>query len=172
MKSFRLPKELAEVLTADAGEKNTTVTELLVSILTRYAEFDRKSDKFGFVTINRNYLRALLDALPEEKIRDIAASQSVGVEEFVNFFFKKKDIDSILAAMSIISKYTRTFEYTVSRSNTEVTVAMRTNLGRKFNYFIGTLWDKGIARTLGITPKAELGENQVTFTLPILVKES
>lgn len=172
MKTFRLPRELAEVLAADADEKNTTATELLVSILTRYAEFDRNSDKFGFVTLNRNLLRALLDALPEEKIRDIALSQSIAVEEFVNFFFKKKDLDSILAAISIISRYMRIFEYTVSRSDTEVTVAMRTNLGRKFTYFIGTLWDKGIGRTLGVAPKVELEENQITFTLPISVKES
>jgi hypothetical protein len=172
MKTFRLPKRLAEVLAADADEKNITTTDLLVSILTRYVEFDRDFDRFGFVTVNKNLLRALVDALPEEMLRDIAISQSVVVEEFVNFFFKKKDVDSILAAISMVSKYLRTFEYTVARNDREVTIAMRTNLGRKFNYFLGTLWDKGIARTLGVAPRVELEENQITFVLPNLMKES
>jgi hypothetical protein len=167
IKSFRLPRQLTEVLAADAEERNTSVTELLVSILSRYVGFDKNAEKYGFITVSKTSYRALIDALSEEQIREIAASQSVGFGEFVEFWFKKKDLNSVLDAVGVMSKYLRSFEYTTSRDDREVTITLRTDLGRKFALFIATAWEKGIARTLGISPKVEIAENQAIIKLAI-----
>ena len=164
-KSFRLPKELAEVLAEDAQKKNLSVTDLLVSILTRYALFDRNAEKFGFLTINRNSFKALIDIIPEERIREAALVHSVGIGEFVEFWFKKKDLGSLLKAIDIVSKYLRSFEYTTSRSDHELTITMRTELGKKFALFLGIAWEKGIAMILGVAPRVDVEENQVNLTL-------
>jgi len=166
-KTFRLPNGILEVLSADAEENGRTVTDLLVSILTRYVDFDREAKKFGFVTISRNTFRALLDSLPDEKVQEVALAQSVVIEEFVNFWFRKRDIDSVLATMDIVSRYQKVFEYTVSRNDREMTITIRSDFGRKFIRFIGMAWERGMALTLGVTPRVEEAEHQLTFVLPI-----
>ena len=167
IKTFRLSNRILEALSADAAENGTTVTDLLVTILTRYIEFERQAKKFGMVTVSRNTFKALLDSLPDEKIREVALAQSVGVEEFVDFWFKKRDVNSVLATLNVASKYQRVFEYTASRNEQAMTITIRSDLGQKFIHFIRTAWEKGITSTLGITPKVEEEQNQLTFLLPI-----
>jgi hypothetical protein len=164
-KSFRLPKELAQVLAEDAQTKKVNVTDLLVSILTRYALFDRNAEKFGFLTINRDSFKALINMIPEERIKEAALVHSVGIEEFVEFWFKKKDLGSLLKAIDIMSKYLGSFEYTTSRSDHELTITMRTDLGRKFALFLGMAWEKGTVMILGAAPRVDIEENQVNLTL-------
>lgn len=167
LRTFRIPKKLDKVLAADAEENNTTMTSIIVAVLTRYAEFDRFAQKFGFVTFSKGLFRELLDAIPEERIREIATSQSEVIVEMVEFWHEKKDVDSVLAVIDIFSKYMRRFEYTVSRSNRELAITMRSDMGRKFALFMGVYWAEGINRVLGVTPRVEIAESQATLTMPI-----
>ena len=166
-KTFRVPNGILEVLSADAEENGTTVSDLLVSILTRYVDFDREARKFGFVTVSKNTFKALFDSLPDEKIREIALAQSVGIEEFVDFWFKKRDINSVLATLNVVSKYQRVFEYTATKNDSELTITIRSDLGKKFIHYIRTAWEKGMASTLGVAVRVEEEQNQLTFVLPM-----
>jgi hypothetical protein len=167
MKTFRLPQTLVEVLASDSRENNRTATEHLVWVLRNYAEFDRFAPKFGFVTLSRRTFKAIVDSLPEERLREIAITQSVRIGEFMEFWFKKKDLDTLLATIEIFSKHLRLMEYTMSRTDHELSLTMRTDLGKKAVLFAAVYWETGIAKTLGMSPKVEVGENQVTLRLPI-----
>lgn len=166
-KTFRLPNQILEILSADAEANSTTVTDLVVSILRRYVEFDREAKKFGFVTISKNTFKNLLDSLPEKKVKEIAFAQSISIMEFLDFWFEKRDINSVLAAMNIISRYQGVFEYTVSRKDNEVMITMRSGIGKKFIHYMRTAWEQGLASVLGVTPRVREGENQLTFILPL-----
>lgn len=167
IKTFRLPSELVEILATSAKQNGTTISELLVSILTKYATIDRFAQDFGLVTISKGVIKAFADALPDEKLREIAISQSVNIEETTEFLFKKKNLDGVLALIDLSSRHLMLFEYTTSRSDQELTITMRSDLGRKAMLFAAAYWEDGIAKTLGVTPKVVLGQNQFTLTLPV-----
>ena len=167
LKSFRLPPKLVEVLLTDARENSRTATEQLVWILRNYAEFDRFAPKFGFVTLSRRTFKAIVDAIPEEEIQEIAIKQSVRLSELMEFWFKKKDLDALLAALELFSKHLRLMEYAISRTNHDLTITMRTDLGKKAVLFAAAYWEAGISMTLGIAAKVEVGENQFTLRLPV-----
>lgn len=167
LKSFRIPSETDEALYADAKEAGGTQTDILNSVLTRYTEFDRFAKKFGFVTVSRGTFKAIMDALPEEKVRELAISQSYRIEELAVFWFKKKDIETFIRVMDLYSKHMRLSEYTTSRSGKELVLTLHTDLGTNAALFASLYFEKGIARLLGITPEVELVGNEVTIKMPL-----
>lgn len=167
LKSFRIPREIDEVLASDAKEDGRTLTELHNSLLARYVSFDRFAKKFGFVTVSRGTFKAIMDALPEEKLREIATAQSARIEELVLFWFKRKDLASLLAAIDLFSRHLHLFEYTTSQTGHELVVTMRTDLGNKAALFAKFYWERGIPRVLGVVPKVEIAEDQITLRLPV-----
>jgi hypothetical protein len=167
LKSFRIPRETEEALYADAKEAGGTETDILNSLLTKYIEFDRFAKKFGFVTVSRGTFKAIMDALPEEKIRELAVSQSSRIEELAVFWFKKRDIETFIRIMDIFSKHMRLSEYTLSRTRSDLILTLRTDLGNKAALFASVYLERGIEKMLGLTPEVELVENEVTLKVPL-----
>jgi len=165
MKTFRIPKELDEILTEDARDNGRSQTDQYVSVLRNYVKYDRLARKFGFVSITKGTLRALMEALPERELREVAATQSSRVEALAEFFFKKKDVDAILEAVDVFSKYGGLFEYTTAKVDGELTITMRTELGNKGAVYLAEFWREALSRTVGPVRKVEVVENQATFWL-------
>ncbi len=134
----------------------------------RYKDFDRFAKKFGFVSVSRRTFKAIMDSLTEDKVRELAISQSSRVEELVSFWFKRKDLDAVMATIDLFSKHLRLFEYTTSKIDSEMVITFRTDLGRKAVLFASVYFERGIARVLGVAPKIEVAEDQVTLRLPIV----
>lgn len=165
IKTFRLPGPLAEALVADAQKNNRTTTELVLGVLSRYIDIDRFAAQLDLIIAAKGTIKALMDAVPDEKLREIAVSQSTRVGELAEFLFKKKDLDAIMSVVDLSSSYLRAFEYTSSRSVHSLTLTMRSALGRKHTLFNATFWEHGIAKAIGVTPEVELGENQATLII-------
>jgi len=68
LKTIRISQELDELLQKDAQLQRSTVNALISSIFTKYSEWDRYEEKFGYVSVTRQLFRALLEAAGEEKI--------------------------------------------------------------------------------------------------------
>ena len=163
MRACRLPKDLDRALVSDSRQDSLTVTDLVISVLTKYEKFDKFDQKFGFISFGRATFRALMDALPEEKITEVALANALDVEEFIDFRYKKRDLSSLLSTVEILSKYPRRFDYELLQDASGVTIVMRTNLGEKFALFLSETWKTVITKTLGVAPTLELKKNQVTF---------
>ena len=167
LRTFRIPRGLDEVIAADAKKEGKNNTDLLVSILTRYVGFDRYAEKFGFITLNRRTFQALVDAIPVEKLREIARSQAGGMEDLMQFWFKKSDAEAVLGAIDIFSKYLRGFEYTTSMSSGDVVVVMKSELGMNATIFAAAYWEEATSRALGVAPKVETRGSTVILRFPM-----
>ena len=165
MKTFRIPKELDDVLTQDARDGGRSQTDEYVSVLRNYVKYDRLARKFGFVGITKETLRALMEALSEKELRRVAAAQSSRVEALAEFFFKRKDVDAVLEAVDVFSKYGSLFEYSVARTDHELTITMRTELGSNGAIYLAEFWERALSSMVGPVRKVEIVENQVTFWL-------
>ena len=165
MRTFRIPKELDGVLTAEAAEGNRSVTEQYVSILRNYVKYDRLARKFGFISLSRSTLRALLETIPEAELREVAASQSSRLEALVEFFYKKKDLDAVLESIELYSKFAGLFEYTTASRDGELIITMRTELGNRGAIYLAEYWRRALEPILGPVRKVETVENQVTIWL-------
>jgi hypothetical protein len=71
-RTIRLPSRIDNTLQKDAKEKRTTVNSLISTALTKYAEWDRYAESIGFISLQRNEFKLIIDSLDDEKIKRIA----------------------------------------------------------------------------------------------------
>ena len=68
LRSIRLSKGLDELLQKDADSKRITVGALVSTILTKYSQWDRYTEKFDMITFRQETLRAILEATDDRSI--------------------------------------------------------------------------------------------------------
>jgi hypothetical protein len=66
LRTIRLSKRLDELLQKDANSKRITVGTLISTILTKYSQWDRYTEKFDMITLRQESIRAILEATEDE----------------------------------------------------------------------------------------------------------
>jgi hypothetical protein len=106
LRTIRLTKELDELLQKDANSKRISVGALISTILSKYSQWDRYTEKFDMITFRQETLRAILEATEAEvlvrKARETGAKIS---KEFLMFWFKKTDLGSYLQYLELLCNY-------------------------------------------------------------------
>ena len=95
LRTIRLSKRLDELLQKDANSKRISVGALISTILTKYSQWDRYTEKFDMITLRQETIRANLETTEDEAL--IRKSRKIGVKipkEFLMFWFKKTDFES------------------------------------------------------------------------------
>ncbi len=161
LRNVRIPKELNALLQRDANAENRTVSALVVSILTKYAEWDRFTRKFGFVTIPRDNYERMLDAMDEQTYLAATEEAPSTFLEMVRFWHKRIDADTVSSFCETLSKYVGTTQCEVERDNSTYTITLKHGLGPKYSNHLKRVYEAGIRTALGIDPKIEVTNNSV-----------
>ena len=169
LRTFRITEEVDDLIQKRAEEKEISVNTLISTILTRYVEWERYTEKFGFITMPRDVIRSFLDTVEDTKVSKVG--QEVGgrlPKEFMMFRFKKMNIDTIIALLSLQSKYGRIFEYELETDERSYTITLHHELGRKWSIYLKGLFSEMIKTTLGSLPQIETTKSSVTvkFFIP------
>jgi hypothetical protein len=90
-RTIRLPEYLDNLLERDSEDKRISINSLVTSLITRYAEWDRYTDKIGFISLPREVIKLLFDSIDDEKLRQLAEGfGSRHAEEYTMFWFEIK----------------------------------------------------------------------------------
>jgi hypothetical protein len=163
-RTIRIPDHLDDILQKDSKEKRSTTNALISSILTKYAEWDRYTESFGFISLPRSGLKLIMESLDDETIKQIAGQiGSSHGKELIMFFFKKLTLDTFVSAISLFSKYAGFGSYEMESNGRDHTVVLHHELGRKWSIYVAHLMSQGLKSTLGISPKFQIAENSVIF---------
>lgn len=162
LRSIRIPSRLEELLRADAQARGLSVNALVSSILTKYAEWDRFAEKFGFVTITRNGFRALVEGLDDEGRERVAREMgSQNPREMTLFWFKKLGLDAFLDYLSLIRRYAKWSEFEVQKDERGVTIQMQHHWGPRASTFQGFFMEEAVRGVVGVVPTCEVGRDSV-----------
>ena len=169
LRTVRIPKDLDELLQTDAKAKRTSVNSLIAAIMTKYSEWDRFADKFGYVSIPKNFLRDLLDSSNEEALLGLA--ERFGAEhpnDVIHFWFKKVSLETLLSYMRIHADYCNLGPVEIENDARNYTISIQHEFGRKWSMFLERFFDKMWRTQLKVTPHFETTDNNVTlrFQLP------
>jgi hypothetical protein len=96
LRTIRLSKELDELLQKHADSKRISVGALLFTILTRYSQWDRYTEKFDMITLRQETIKAILETTEDEAL--IRKAREIGAKvpkEFLMFWFKKQTLNHI-----------------------------------------------------------------------------
>jgi len=169
LKVTRISENLDHLLEKDATEKRVSVNSLINAILTRYSEWDRYTEKFGFVSITRDAFRSIIDSTDEVNLAEVA--RDVGgrqVQELSTFWFQRFSIETFLSLLSLFSKYGGVGEYELATEGRNYVITMHHDMGDKWSSWLRSLWDQALRYALRIIPSIETTSSSVVFrfTLP------
>jgi hypothetical protein len=169
LRTVRITPELDEILQKDAQAKRVSVNALLTSILTKYAEWDRYTERFGYITISKDLFTSVLEAADDARLTQAALELGARLtKEVILFFFKELNIDTFLTYMTLTCKYGHIAENEVETHGRDYTVTIHHDLGEKWSNYLISLVGQTMKNQLGITPKLEVIKNSIVtrFTAP------
>ena len=140
---------------------------LISSILTKYAEWDRYADRFGFVAVPRDGYRAIIDAVDEEKIIEIAeVFGPAKAREMALLWFKRVNLESYLRYLSIQMRYGRLADFEMQAGAEEDTISLHHDLGANFSLLLSRGIEQVFESIPNISPRLSVEENALAIHLP------
>lgn len=161
LRGIRIPKELNDILQHDAKAENRTVSALVVSILAKYAEWDRFTQKFGFVSIPRDNYKHMIDAMDEHAYLTATQDTPSTFLEMVRFWHKRVDAETVCAFCDTLSKYVGTTQCEIERADGKYTITLQHDFGPKYSLHLKRDYETGIRQALRIEPKIETTNHSV-----------
>jgi hypothetical protein len=145
LKTMRIPNYINSLLEKDADSKGVSVNALISMIMTKYADWDRYTERFGSITIKLQAFREMLEEIDEDKLADI---------------------DTYLEALKLMCKYKGYARYELESDESGYTVILVHDLGEKWSNFLRHVVEGGMRSITGIVPKFEVNPDSliVRFT--------
>jgi hypothetical protein len=132
LRTVRISQELDELLEKDAKAHRTSVNGLISSIIVKYAEWDRYTEKFPYICIPKAIFRGLLDLTDENALATVA--EQLGVElpnDITSFWFKKFNLETYLQYISNSSEYGKALEAEIENEGRNYTITIYHEYGKK-----------------------------------------
>ena len=161
LRGIRIPKQLNELLQKDAETENRTVSALVVSILTKYAEWDRYTQKFGFVTVPRSTYKRMIEAMDEQTYRSATEEAPSTFLEMIRFWYRRVDPQTVCAFCERLSKYVGTTRCEIDERDGNYAITLEHELGMKYSNHMKRVYEAVTRETLGIEPKIEVTNNSI-----------
>lgn len=167
LKSIRMTEADEEVLRKDAEAKGITFNALVSSLITRYVEWDRLAERYGFIALPRQsyrYLMALLDTAELERFgRETGA---INAPAIASFWFKSLGTPTFLKFLAVYAKHCRIWDYEVGRTGGQLVLTVHNDIDPAYSVAIRSYFDEAIRSIVGVAPKIEEKGNAVVFTFP------
>jgi hypothetical protein len=105
LRTIRLSSALDESLSKDAEKKKIGKNALIVSILSKYVEWDSVVETFGYMSIPPEIIGLLLRSSKKDELASIAKAVSKRVASSLPLWFGAADLESLLQYFETSVKY-------------------------------------------------------------------
>jgi len=161
-RTFAIERELSEKID-DLVEGHPLEVNLLVNkALRRYVEWGRFVDDFKLVTIDPLLLELFWSHLTVDEAREVGLkSGNNRVVEFILYYFRKIDLDSVLKIFRVIgAEYSNVYVYSESDDEGNRTIILRHGMGLSASAYYGASFN-ALCHRLGLKVDLEESDDQV-----------
>jgi len=176
LRTIRLSEDIDDLLEKDAVEQNVSANALITKIMTRYMEWNRIIDKTSYVVIPSLLFRALINGLGDQELEEIGKNAVANaVKELAMIAFGKADFDTLLNALSLITKYDTGLIAssplsTESRIDSQYTITLRHDWGPKGSILLKSFFESLSMNEFGKQPTISITDDVVTVKFPRVQK--
>ncbi len=166
LRSIRITAELDQLLQKDARAKGLSFNALLSSLLTKYAQWDRYTERFGFIDITRDGFRRIQEVITDKN--RVKVAQELGTrnpKEMVSFWFKNTNITTYLLWLSTYCMYGHIAQYELEVDGTDYIITLHHDLGLEYSTFLGHYVSQSVKTMLNITPQLDVSKNSVSIRI-------
>jgi hypothetical protein len=167
-RTIRIPQKLDNLLEKDADNKRVSTNSLISSIITKYAEWDRYSELFQFVSLPPDMLKLFVESLDDEKIIEIGQQLALRHIQDMMFVYKKISLSTFFDALALSCRYGGTAKYEMEKTEERTfIITMHHNLGIKWSKFLQCSLDEGLKKTFKLNPEFNITETSVVFQFSV-----
>ncbi len=144
-RSVRLDADVDGLVQALAAKERVSVNLLINKALRKFVNWDTQAANFGFMSLPSSLHAKMFGLITQDEAKQLGQwlGHNFG-KDFVMFWFKKMDVESILKALELLSSdYARVFQFEHSCSGREHTLVIKH--GRGVN---GSIFNAEFLRTL------------------------
>lgn len=137
-RTVRLDEEVDNMFQELSDREKVSNNHLINKALRRYVEWEVAAERFGFVNIGSSVLGELFDNLTVEEARKLGREGgATSWIEFISFYYKKLDFDSLVKSMDLLShRYARMFALETFTEGRTTVLIMKHNIGPKRSAYI------------------------------------
>jgi hypothetical protein len=168
LKTIRISETLDNLLKKDAASRRMTTNALIQSILTKYSEWDRFADRYGFISMTHDTLRTIIEKTEDQKL--IEASKELGTrvpKDILLFWFGKMGVAVFLKYLALLSDYARYADFEIAEDGLKYTVTVHHNLGPKWSIYLKGFLESGLKSTTGLEGETEVSKSSVVITFSV-----
>ena len=171
LRTIRVSEEIDKLLQEDARAKRTSVNALVSAMMTRYAEWDRYTDRFGVISLSTDLFRAIIDASSEKELIRIAEELGARLpREMMLFWYRKFNLDSFLRYIASNARYARLGEYELENNEGDYALSIHHGFGEKWSKFLSAYLGQTLQAGLELTPRFELTKNSLIISFKTFQK--
>jgi superfamily I DNA/RNA helicase len=169
VRSIRLSSEVEEVLRREAERREISFSQLVASILKKYAEWDRFTEKLGYVGNSSTLYKQLISAIPDDKLEELGVNSAKLIKDALLFLYKKADLNSFLQYMSLVTKYAwgSSVQYEQHADGKNWILTLHHAFGKRWSYAFNYHMQEAIRDITGLEPKIVSTENTLRIIFPI-----
>ena len=164
-----MTEDVDRVLERDAAEKGIPVGTLLSTILRKYADWDRFTEKYGFVSLPSTIFKSLLEEVDADKIARIGKESGKGFKGRLLFWFKEANVESLIALILITYRYSGLARCEYQKFGDDYVITLKHELGRKWSIYTRELLSTALMEILARTSETEITDSSVMirFSVPM-----
>ena len=169
LKSIRIPKDLLAILEEDSIDRGISFNSLVSSLLTKYVEWERYTERFGFVTMTSSFFHMLLEATDASKLKQLTLErQNEILYDIMLFWFHEISPLSFINALMLIGKYTNLFRIEVTYSTSScTTIVIKHGHGQRNSEHLEYHLGEVIRRHFKVTPEITNTSSSLLIKLAI-----
>ena len=143
LKTFRLPADVLNALRKEAADEDSSLNSVVLTVLTKHAEWDSNAHKLGFYTVPKTLLTGLLEAVNDEDLVRFARKEYAhSWTDASMFMFQEVSIECIIKILGLAARHQGMFDVNVNLQDNEYTVGIHHSLGRKFSFLLENAFDE------------------------------
>ena len=167
-RSFRIEKDVSNILDEESERMGISVNALVNIILKHYSEFSRFLSKIDLVVVNREILIKLLESTEDQNLFRLGLELGETIPKDIILFWKKElDRQNVFEYLEkIICRYGLLGTYDEINQNGEKIIVIRHRLGKKGSLFFQG-YIKSIFNLVSLDNNIEITDSSVKVKITI-----
>jgi len=168
VRSVRMSREMDEQLRKEMEYKRLGYNALVTSILTKYLEWDRFAERFGFIQFSVEIFQQFLGWADDERIKDVAIKFGGTVKEAVLFYYKRVTLETVLdfVLMGLKYCYLGRVQYDARVEDGVQYLTIRHQFGENWSKIVALEAREAFKSALGMEVDFEVSTNHVLISFP------
>ena len=161
-RTFTIDPDVSEKIDTLVGGHSLEINVLVNKAIRRYVEWGRYVDSFRLVTSDPRLMKMLWSHVPVEEARKMGTRNGNDtVVEFILYYFRKLDMNSVLDVFRVIGAgYANAYLYSEFGDSKNRTVILRHGMGRGASAFYGASL-KALCNRLGVGVDLDESDDQL-----------